>query len=259
MIELNLNYLQSLPERFVGSLLLEPRSVLVLQESAYTSCLHDISDNTLLDLVNKGRVLNWSQTQLGAKENELFSYIASNGNIIEPLNRINYDCKDTEQENSESNDVVGMERRDFMNDSESSKVVLLPSNERDEKTVCAVKSFSNFIQRKADLSSSFVHDSKIEESDIQTRAFETELYLSTRNFRDEENIEPVKSIDIPAKLDVNTLLSGCGNKGDVIVGCTKSTSTDNNKSFILQRGTRVSLTIRRVPKIIKSKLFFGKR
>lgn len=55
---------KSLTDRFLGSLLLEPRSLLILQQNAYTTTLHDIAD-TDTDLVCRDRVFNWDQTALG--------------------------------------------------------------------------------------------------------------------------------------------------------------------------------------------------
>jgi hypothetical protein len=62
---------------------------------------------------------------------------------------------------------------------------------------------------------------------------------------------------LPSSLSALSGLHGCGtHELNVVVGALE---INGNKSFILRRGTRVSLTIRRVPKVLKTKLFLQKK
>ncbi|KAF2344895.1 Anticodon-binding [Trinorchestia longiramus] len=343
---------QNLNQRFLGSLLLEPRSLLVLQERAYTSCLHDISAGALLDVVNHSRVLNWRLTELGRQDTllwqrftglqggrnketessteELASCDADDGgnqtatettpgkDLIRPNNENAGDSFLKDGLNGvEKGETCGFlaGKGSEMQDGERKQEVSMVDNTKcrihvipklmygENKFQVELSEFVKFLTSKLENSQEYANNCEncgnLQPSKYD--AFKNEFTLSYTNVHkqqttlhseqennpqhsSEENTKTSK-FEIKSKsqedssilltgsekidahpttsgaaltlseLDEGAGLAGCGTEGiAVLVAAVGS----NRNSFILRRGTRVSLTIRRVPKVIKTKLFLGR-
>ena len=198
-------------ERFVGSLLLEPRSLLVVQEDAYVSYLHDIQE-TLQDILCPQRLLNFPLTSLGQNWPLLWRSLTDLQRVV------SFDNEETTQNNS---DEVS-----------KNKVELLSNCTPETLNTIMLQNYKNGH-----------YDKEINYAQLNP-SNSTEVNSENKS----ENIRVCQSLE-----DVKKMLK-------LKDGASVAAFVLDGKNYILlERTTRISLTIRNVPKVIKTKIFLGKR
>jgi len=230
--------------RLLGSLLLEPRSLVVLTSCAYAEVMHSIR-GTEADLLHADRILNWSRTKLGALSAALSNKLeaASDPLDTENLNTelefvtscLKSNADATKLSNLPQTDAdTNSDKRDGQDGSNSGGYL-----SEDTSAKCDEEDGSN----AKNYESSSPLESSEDNSSVKNEEKDGPSFKNCESSNPSEALQKVADSMSAKSLHCRSFAQNAAS--EMIL-------------FEARRSTRLSFTIRNVPKVIRSNIF-GKR